>query len=280
MYLKSKYGYRIVKDMTGRQLLVPLLANNRQPEYEHYYRLPRDLFRRFAKLQRSEAAVLDFANRHGELGLKQRSLPEPPAAEDLDSGEPQSPGFTTVQYLAAEYVEQWHECAQELRDAVSICEALSAVNDRRLKQLLVHRHNRYWCMRDLRLEYADADASFRRLYSDEKCGKDMRLAAKDYVYYLLWRNLQEGSASFTVERDETYNLQIMDAGNGLLNGMWLQFARWYCQESEHVTHEGRVCERAGCRTTFTAKSLKAKWCSDACRQAAYRQRHRTKQTMT
>jgi hypothetical protein len=269
MYSKSLTGYRIVTDAAQRRLVVPDVEVSGF-HYEHGISLPQGLFRRFARLPRSETAILDFAIHYGELGLEGFTSEFPSSVEDFDSGEPETPGFTTFGGLPGEYLEAWYERIQEMRSVVNVGDALLAVNDRKLARLVQYKYGAYWCLADPMLSQVEADESLRNAWARIKRGQDMRLAAKEYVFRNLFINLSGGTISFDVQHDNTYRIRLIETGNGLLKGMWLQFARWYCQESEHITHEGMLCHRPGCGTRFTAKSLKARWCSPACRQAAYR----------
>lgn len=277
MYRRSIHGYRIVTDTAEKRLLIPVLGSGLEgepaPVFRLYSSLRRDLFQRFARLSASEEAILDFAEEHGELGLEQRTLTAPAVDEDMDSGEPDVFGFNTFDGLPGEYVEEWYERISEMRYSINLVKGLLAVNDGRLKRLMVNRLGQYWCTRDNRIIEWEASEEARKLRSTHTPYRDnIRLAAKEYIWHSLFSNLMGGTVSFDVKSDKEYRLELIETGNGLLNGMWLQFARWYSQESEHITHEGILCSRPGCGTRFTAKSLKRRFCSDACKQAMYRQR--------
>lgn len=277
MYRRSVFGYHIVTDTANERLLIPVLGSGLEdepaPVFRLYSSLPHNLFRRFARLSRSEDAVLYFAEEYGELGLEQRTLTVPAVDEDMDSGEPDVFGFNTFDGLPGEYVEEWYERVSEMRYLVSLAEGLLAVKDGKLRRLMVNRLGQYWCSRDSRLVEWEASPEVRNLRSDfTPYRNDIRLTAREYICSSLFWNLMGGAISFDVRSDEDYRLELVETGNGLLNGMWLQFARWYSQESEHITHDGMLCSRPGCGARFAAKSLKRRFCSDACKQAMYRQR--------
>jgi hypothetical protein len=279
------------KELTGAKLSPHvLMTNDGQPwrDYEPLRDVP-DLFRIFAGLASTEAAMQQFANQYGNLGIERKAV--------LSDGR---------QVLAESWME-WEYEQYVLRVAIQVSEALKSGNHAQLE--------RWFTWEWLNEETGSKRAVFRpddaipshpyihganhgRILGVSIAGEamrehatqwwmwrrtdpsDMRHPPSDPVELALatlrdWINnrLEKHAAprlEYVDRQKDRVPLRLVTAPRTLFGAMWLQFT----QELEgHLRYER--CHQ--CQTWFRvnpkANRPSTRFCRDSCRVKAHRQRH-------
>jgi len=262
----SRLGYRIIDAGNGVRMVQPVRDETGRPNQRGVTRLPAGAFRDFGSLPRTEKAILRFANEHGLLGATTGIGKEVQVRLRLDAwgteGEP---------------VTDWYRFASDMSEAVELWDAVSEPET--LKSLVVYERGRYFYRGDPFLQkwrsYDEGTRNRMLQLSSRPWTQDRREVALMYLEWFVNSYMGLGAASLTFDLDELGQPHLAERSRVLLLALWLQFALAICSEyPDHVDYPGTPCQALGCNERFTARSLKARYCSSACRQAEYRRRIR------
>lgn len=262
----SRLGYRIIDAGDGTRMVQSVRDETGKPNQRAVTRLPAGTFRDFASLPRNEEAVIRFANEHGLLGVTtgiDRDGRVQLVLNDLSTeGEP---------------ITEWYRFAGDMSEAVALWDALA--EPQALKALVVYVLGRYFYKGDPFLQqwklYDEGTRNRILKLSSRPWTQDRREVALIYLEWLVNSYMGLDTASLTFDLDEHGQPHLVERSRVLLLALWLQFALAICSEyPEHVDYPGTACQALGCNERFTARSLKARYCSSACRQAEYRRRIR------
>jgi hypothetical protein len=262
-----KLGYRIVGAGKRMRVVQPVRDERGESPMRAVTRLPAGTFRDFGSLPRTEKAIVRFANEHGLLGVTTGIDKDVQVRLRLDAwgteGEP---------------VTDWYRFASDMSEAVDLWDAVS--EPEALKALVVYEGGRYFYRGDPFLQkwksYDEGTRSRMLQLSSRPWTQDRREVALMYLEWFVNSYMGFGAASLTFDLDEDGQPHLVERSRVLLLALWLQFALAICSEyPEHVDYPGTPCQALGCNERFTARSMKARYCSSACRQAEYRRRIRS-----
>lgn len=244
-------GYRWISQ-SGKRYLCAIDALE-QPDwpgmlgtYERTYRPLEErtgLFREFVELKPTEAQILEFANRYGQLGLHVDLPHEAPFGLTL---------------LRCETLEAWKQEIEDLTSAVSLWDALAAGRREELA-----RFKGQFDLEQLPLAFQ------RRFHLDED---DPAMAALSAIQTRAEARLIKNVAARLLFPGNRPRLRVCLTPLNLLGAIWLQFVA-----AVDVLKRFQKCAQCGApfeisRDPRTGKRIDARFCSTRCRVNQYRDR--------
>jgi len=245
----ARVGYHWTRDTRGKRVICAVDAGSRgwshllnRSEYRPFEQRT-GLFREFADLGTAEAPVLAFANRFGLL--EEENNLELPSR----SGPVQAHGET---------LEFWKSEIQALKFAVELWDAFCTGSRDEIAAL-----DAKWAKQRVPL------ALRQKLHLGDE---DAPIAAVDAIQDIADQKLQRHVATRLLAAGDLPKLRVFLQPRSLLGALWIQFA---AAVDSRKTFKN--CAQCGApfelsRTPETGKRSDARFCSDRCRVAHYRQR--------
>jgi hypothetical protein len=236
------------------------------------------LFRTFAQLpMENRDAILEFANRYGQLGIGRLTDIEVEQDQKIVAG------------FWGETWEDWKQAIEEMRRAVEVWRLVDA-RDRVGLSRLIRRKNELWIydshpeLRDVETPEAFAVPPPGRV--SEKIDPVLDLFTPDDVFtpaeFLVQRWINQhlkGRATPQLRYDPDRGRRVLQIiPESLLSAMWLQFARWIDGDRKF-----RRCKECGEWFEISTKGdgfrVNREFCSDRCKSKDYRDRKQRAQRL-
>ena len=259
-------GYHWIETASGETALTP--KPDRPGQFRRYRPFSKEnagLFRAFAELfPTTQDSVLDFANEYGMLGPPatritlqgtKRNLRRPSLPDDFDLVRPADPDFFTDPDASGKYADlfaksiwSWSVQINKMGEAIDAGEVV--------------------CTNTVRGQMDSVRATGMQIDdSVENWKAGMALGVSSFVD----EGLQESMAprfSWSTDRDR-FELRLTP--RSLLGALWMQLALALTDEKSF--HECEVCSHViEISKDTTGARTDARFCSDACRAQAYRDR--------
>ena len=216
------------------------------------------LFRNFAGLDPTAERMLEFANQYGPLD-----------AYELE-GIAQWPGGEE------DLLNWWEYHIRTMRFVIDIWDDVSAKRTKKLAEHFVRDASGHFVLphRDSLLLYFLRSEADQKLYP-KVWGESILDAAKQYVLLAINGRLDKHHAELAI-RSVKSHLQLTLRPRNLIGAIWLQFA-----ESISVDKKYRQCEACGRHMEISPSVNRTdrRYCSDACRNRALRQRQKVAKEM-
>jgi hypothetical protein len=225
-------------------------------------RVNKELSRKFAALERTEDAILGFANRYGRLGKIHMGYIVEPEEQDFE-------------FVICERVTDWFSAIEDMRRAVELWDILRTADTQALAQLIK------WSDTEQLVHYVSSviensflDRMELIAWKDKFNSEDFDKFKPGYnilpAWYLLqrWINkgLTEGQELRAVWKDDI--LVFQSASNHLLPAMWKQLAEEVVSSEAGKPVTTAVCRFCG--KEFSCERQSAMYCSDSCKMKLHR----------